>query len=59
MISCKEATRLASLRMERRLTPLERFQLWIHLGYCVGCRRAEKQFLFLRRAMGSWIGRSD
>jgi len=59
MISCKEATRLASLQMERTLTLGERLQFRLHLAICVGCRRAEKQFAFMRQAMGAWMGQKD
>jgi hypothetical protein len=59
MISCKEATRLASLQMERQLTLRERLQFRLHLAICVGCRRAEKQFAFMRQAMGAWISSKD
>lgn len=59
MISCKEATRLASLQMERKLTLGERVQFRLHLAICVGCRRAEKQFAFMRQAMGAWMSSKD
>lgn len=59
MISCQEATRLASLQLERQLSLGERVQLKMHLAICIGCRRAEKQFAFLRQAMGAWISHKD
>ena len=59
MISCKEATRLASLQMERQLTLRERLQFRLHLAICVGCRRAEKQFAFMRQAIGAWMSPKD
>ena len=59
MISCKEATRLASLQMERQITLRERLQFRLHLAICVGCRRAEKQFAFMRQAMGAWMSSKD
>ncbi|MDP3538725.1 MAG: zf-HC2 domain-containing protein [Azonexus sp.] len=59
MISCKEATRLVSLQLERPLGFWVRLQLRLHLAFCIGCRRAEKQFRFLRQAMGSWMSHSD
>ena len=59
MISCKEATRLASLQMERQLTLRERLQFRLHLAICVGCRRAEKQFAFMRQAIGAWMSSKD
>ena len=52
MISCKEASRLASQQLERQLTRWERVQFRLHLAICVGCRRMEKQFQFLRQVPG-------
>ena len=59
MISCKEATHLASLQMERKLSLRERLQFRMHLAMCVGCRRAEKQFAFMRQAISAWISSKD
>lgn len=59
MISCKEASRLVSLQLDRPLSLRARLQLRLHLAFCIGCRRAEKQFRFLRQAMGSWMSHSD
>jgi hypothetical protein len=59
MISCKEATRLASLQLERPLSLWERARFRLHLAFCIGCRRAEKQFRFLRQAMDAWISHGD
>jgi hypothetical protein len=59
MISCKEATRLASLQLERPLSRWERVQFRLHLAFCIGCRRAEKQFAFMRQVTGSWMSHGD
>ena len=59
MISCKEATRLASMQLERQLSPSERLRLHLHLTICIGCRRMERQFRFLRQATGAWMSRND
>jgi hypothetical protein len=59
MISCKEATRLASLQLESKLNFWERIQFRFHLAMCVGCRRAEKQFSFMRQVTGSWMSHKD
>jgi len=59
MISCKEASRLASQQLERHLGFWERIQLRIHVAYCAGCRRMEKQFRFLHEATGAWMSHSD
>ena len=59
MISCKEASRLASIQMERPLSLAERLQFRLHLAMCIGCRRAERQFQFMRQAMGAWMSQKD
>jgi hypothetical protein len=51
LLTCKEATRLASQGLDRRLGPVERFSLRLHLVICDGCSRAAQQFAFLRRAV--------
>jgi hypothetical protein len=59
MINCKEASRLASQQLERKLGLRELIGLKVHLAYCAGCRRMEKQFRFLRNASSSWLNHSD
>jgi len=59
MISCMEATRLASLQLERPLSRWERLQFRLHLAFCIGCRRAEKQFAFMRQVTGAWMSPKD
>jgi hypothetical protein len=48
--SCREATRLQSLGLDRSLTLRERLGLRIHLLLCKWCRRYGKQIRFLRDA---------
>jgi hypothetical protein len=50
-LSCKEATQLASQRMDRRLGFGERVGLRIHLAICDGCVRVTKQMAFLRKVV--------
>ncbi len=59
MLSCKEATRLMSQSLERPLTLGERVGLRVHMMICVGCRRAERQFKFLRDACADWLRRME
>ena len=59
MISCKEASRLASQQLERKLSLRERLLLRWHTAYCTGCRRMESQFLFLRDATRGWMSHKD
>ena len=51
MLSCRDASALMSQRLERRLSPLERFGLWLHLIVCAACRRFETQIGLRREAM--------
>jgi hypothetical protein len=46
---CREATRLQSDALERRLFWLRRLGLRIHLLYCVWCSRYGRQILFVRQ----------
>ena len=50
MASCKEASRLASDSLNRRLTLGERIALRTHLFMCEACRRFERQITFLHHA---------
>jgi len=46
--NCKEASRLQSAALDRRLTLLERFGLRCHLVLCKWCCRYGRQVKFLR-----------
>lgn len=50
MLSCREATRLMSAALDRRLTMSERVQLYIHVKVCDGCRNFGKHMQFIRKA---------
>jgi hypothetical protein len=51
VISCKDASRLVSLKEDARLTPWQRLTLRLHLTVCDACTRFEQQLRFLRTAM--------
>jgi hypothetical protein len=51
ILSCKEATRLVSQGLDRRLGLGERMALRLHLAICEGCSRFRRQVLFLREAV--------
>lgn len=51
MLSCKEASRLVSQGLDRRLGFGERLALRVHLAICDGCNNFRKQTTFLRKAM--------
>lgn len=48
MMSCEQATRLASERQERPLTLRENTELKVHLMICSGCREFSRQMDALR-----------
>jgi len=51
MINCKEATRLVSQNLDRRLGFGEWLRLRLHLRICDACANFKKQVAFLRRAI--------
>lgn len=50
MLSCREATRLASESLDRRLSWRERLRLRMHFFLCEACTIARRRMLFLRQA---------
>jgi hypothetical protein len=58
-LSCREASRLLSQRLERRLAFGERIALRLHLTVCDACTRLDAQLAFLRRAMDRLGGEED
>jgi hypothetical protein len=58
LLTCKEATSLASQGLDRRLGVIERISLRLHLAVCAGCSRVAKQFAFMRRAVRQ-LGSTD
>ena len=51
MLSCKEAARLLSQGLDRKLDFGERVMLRVHLTICDGCTNFKDQVAFLRKAM--------
>ena len=51
MLSCKEASRLVSQGLDRKLGFGERVALRVHLAICNGCTNFKDQVAFLRKAM--------
>jgi len=51
MLTCKDASRLISERLERPLGFRERWSLRFHLMLCVYCRRFEQQMALMRKAL--------
>lgn len=55
-LSCKEASRLISEGMDRRLSVPERIRLRLHVGICDACTKFSSQVAFLRRALKAYPG---
>jgi hypothetical protein len=55
-LSCKEASRLISQSMERRLSLAEGIALRLHVRICDACTRFTSQMKFLRRALKAYPG---
>jgi Putative zinc-finger len=51
MLTCKEAARLVSQGLDRRLGFGQRVALRVHLLVCDGCTHFSRQAAFLRKAM--------
>ena len=50
-LTCKEASRLVSEGLDRRLGGWDRVRVRLHLAICEGCTNFRKQMLFLRKAL--------
>jgi hypothetical protein len=51
ILSCKEATRLVSQGLDRKLGFGQRVMLRVHLAICDGCTNFKDQVEFLRKAV--------
>jgi putative zinc finger protein len=51
ILSCKEATRLVSQGLDRKLGFGQRVALRVHLAICDGCTTFSKQAAFIRAAV--------
>ena len=49
--TCRETQRLLSEAQDRRLSPLHRVRVRVHLWTCTACTRFSSQIHFLRDAM--------
>ena len=58
-LSCREASKLISEGMDRRLSVTERITLRLHVGICDACTRFTAQVQFLRRALKAFPGPDD
>ena len=53
MYSCRQASRLMSLKMDQELTFLQRMTLRVHLSMCDGCNVLTRQLDVLRKVARS------
>ncbi len=58
-LSCKEASKLISEGMDRRLSFAERIGLRLHVRICDACTRFTSQVNFLRKALKAFPGPDD
>lgn len=58
-LSCRQASRLISARLDRELGPLDRIALQFHLRICTTCPTVVRQMAVLRDAMRSWRETSE
>ncbi len=59
MLSCKQATYLASQAQERTLTRREKMQFKVHLMVCSGCRNFNKNINNLHNLMQQFKQHDD
>lgn len=59
MLSCKDASRLISQSLDRRLTLRERFGLRVHLMICDFCSRFRQQVELIRAAIKRMTGQIE
>ena len=53
-LSCREASRLMSAKLDRDLSTLERIGLRLHLSICDACPKVIRQFDLMRRSVHEW-----
>jgi predicted anti-sigma-YlaC factor YlaD len=58
-ITCKEAARMVSEGLDKKLPPEEQLRLRAHLAICRGCRSISDRMAFLRRAVRKIVDRED
>lgn len=53
-LSCREAARLITARLDRELGPFESAALRVHLAICDVCPRVVREFDVMRASMRAW-----
>jgi hypothetical protein len=54
-LSCRSASRLSSVALDRELLRRERIALKLHLLCCSACRRFQRQVTFIDRAVHQYL----
>jgi predicted anti-sigma-YlaC factor YlaD len=58
MLTCKQATRIMSEKLDRELSRAEKLSLGFHLTICKGCRNYDKQMGIIHQACQHVSGRA-
>lgn len=58
-LTCRDASRLLSDGLDRKLSFADRAALRLHLTLCDACTRLKAQFEFMRRAVSAYANRDD
>jgi len=58
-ITCKEASRLVSEGLDKKLPPDVQLKLHAHLAICRGCKSLSDRLAFLRNAVRKIVDRGD
>ena len=58
-LTCKQASRLISMGLDKELTIADRLALRLHLAVCDTCNKVKAQFEFLRRALATYRKSDD
>lgn len=58
-LTCREASRLLSDGLEKKLSIADRAALKLHLTLCDACTRLKRQFEFMRRAVSAYTERDE
>ncbi len=53
-LSCRQASRLITAKLDRELTSLERIALRLHLAICDACPIVIRQLDLMRRLLREW-----
>ncbi|WP_018607819.1 zf-HC2 domain-containing protein [Uliginosibacterium gangwonense] len=58
-MNCREATRLMSEAMDRKLSAPERLSLRLHTAICSGCRNFRGHMSAMRQITQAYVRRTD